>query len=84
MRKFDLNYDDYQTEPSVEDCPEIHRQLVLCFKNHPENFKWISMMLIFRDHGYRLLPSSPVDQFYLNDPADVDQTLSSFPPPLAP
>jgi hypothetical protein len=80
MRKFDLLYDDYDTGPMVEDSLEIFRQLIICFDNERDNFKSASVMLRFRDHGYRLLPSS-LDQFYLSDPSLLDQLMHFFPTP---
>jgi len=81
MRKFDLRHDNYDTGPTVEDSLMIHRELFHCFDNQPENFKWISVMLRFRDHGYRKLPSS-LDQFYLSSPSPFDQMVHFFPTPL--
>jgi len=80
MRKFDLKHDDYDTGPTAEDTLAIHRELIVCFDNQPEDFKWISMMLRFRDHGYRVLPGS-LDQFYLDEPSPRDQLAHLFPTP---
>lgn len=81
MRRFDLTYDDYDTGPTAENSFQMHYELLSYFKNQPENFKWTSMMLRFRDHGYRILPSS-FDQFYLSLPSIVDQLIHFFPTPL--
>ena len=82
MRKFHLQYDDYASGPTVEESLEIYRQLITCLENEKENFMWVSMMLRFRDHGYRLLPNS-LDQFYLSNPSARDQLSHFFPtPPL--
>ena len=81
MKGFDLKYDDYNTGPTVKESLTIHKEIILCYNNQPENFKWISMMLRFRDHGYRLLPGS-FDQFYLTDPSIIDQYVHFFSAPL--
>jgi len=72
VRRFILAHDDYETGPTVEESLETQRELISCFENRIENYKWISMMLRFRDHGYRMLPSS-LDQFYLSSPSVSDQ-----------
>ena len=80
IRKFNIGYDDYDKGPTVEDSLEIYRQLIVCLDNEKEDFKWSSMMLRFRDHGYRLLPSS-LDQFYQSNPLPLDQAMHFFPTP---
>ena len=82
VRKFKLTHDDYDTGPTAEDSLRTHHELMICFQNESGNFKSVSMMLRFRDHGYRLLPDS-LDQFYLSNPTIPDQISHFFPtPPL--
>ena len=78
IRPFISTHDDYDTGPTVEDSLETHRALISCFDNKPENFKWISMMMRFRDHGFRMLSGS-LDQFYLTIPSTRDQLAHFFP-----
>ena len=81
MRRFRLAHDNYETGPTIEQLLETQRELISCFENRIDNYKWISMMLRFRDHGYRMLPSS-LDQFYLSKPSIADQMAHFFPTPL--
>lgn len=80
VRRFNISHDDYDTGPTVEESLETQRELLSCFENRIENYKWISMMLRFRDHGYRMMPGS-LHQFYLTNPTIPYQVAHVFPTP---